>query len=144
MVVNFYQNKSAVNVLSKTIVQTATGQCDIKNDCDIYNPTIIAYDLPVLTSNYMYIPDFSRYYFIENITTLNEKTLAISGAVDVLMSFKTDILNGTGIIERNEKNFTKYIQDSKYTVLSYERVQTKQFPNSFPTTGQFILVVAGS
>lgn len=144
MVVNFMQNLSPEIQVTKELSTSKPLQCNLKADCDILNPVLLIFGENITSYNYFSIPDFgNRYYFIDNIFTRNENTLEIIGRIDVLMSFKSDILNATGIIERNEKEYIKYITDSKYTVLNYERIQTKQFPNSFPNNGEFILVVAG-
>ena len=144
MVVNFMQNTSPEIQVNKTVSTPKPIDCALKGNCSILKPVLIIQGELITSYNYFQIPDFgNRYYFIDSIITLNENTLEIKGRIDVLMSFKDDILNSKGIIERNEKEFIKYITDSKYTVLNYERIQTKQFPNSFPNNGEFILVVAG-
>lgn len=144
MVVNFYKNSSAEIVLNKELSSPHNVPVNLKAECSILYPTLIVTGVNFSAYNYVQIPDFNRYYFIDSILTLNQDTAEISCRVDPLMSFKDDILASTGVIERNENQFIKYITDTKYTVLNYERIQTKIFPNSFPTNGQFILVVAGS
>lgn len=145
MVINLMKNSSPEIMLNKTVSTSKSVNAVLKNDCSILYPVLILKDVSIGDCNYFQIPDFgNRYYYIDNIITREANILEISGRIDVLMSFKTDILASTGIIERNENEFIKYITDSKYTVLNYERVQTKKFPNKFPDNGQFILVVAGS
>lgn len=143
MVVTFYSNNSPEIMLNKTLSTPKQINVSLKADCSIINPVLIVTGVDY-TYNYVYIPMFNRYYFIDSVITLNQNTTEIGCRVDPLMSFKNDILAATGIVERNENQFIKYITDNKYTVLNYERIQTKVFPNSFPTNGQFILVVAGS
>lgn len=144
MLVNFMVTNSPEIQVVKTVSSTQPIQCALKAQCDILHPTLIVNGVNITSFNYMQIPDFNnRYYFIERITTRNENTFEVEGRIDVLMSYQNDILAATGIIERNEKEFIKYITDSKYTILNYERVQTKQFPNAFPNNGEFILVVTG-
>lgn len=146
MVVNLMVNTSPEIVIDKVVSMTKQVDCALKANCDMFHPTLVIYDtIDVTAFNYFQIPDFGRYYYIDSpLTTHNENTFEITGNVDVLMSFKQDIRNASAVIDRNENEFIKYITDSKYTVLNYERVQTKVFPNSFPADGQFILVVAGS
>lgn len=146
MLVNFMINKSPEIQVNKTVSATQPVDCQLKENCDMINPTFIVYGVDITSFNYFQVPDFgNRYYFVvPPLMTRNENTFEVTGQVDVLMSFKEDILNANGIIERNENEFMKYITDSKYTVLNYERIQTKLFPNSFPTNGEFVLIVAGS
>lgn len=144
MVVKFMQNLSPEIKVVKELSTSKSIECALKANCSVLQPVLIIQGEPITNYNYFTMPDFgNRYYFIDSIVTLNQNTLEITGRIDVLMSFQTDILNATGIIERNEKQYIKYITDAKYTVLNYERIQTKQFPNSFPNNGEFILIVAG-
>lgn len=145
MVVNFMKNSSPSNYLTKQVSTSKQVQCDIKGNCSILSPILIVQDLGITTSNYCQIPDFgNRYYFVTDIITLNEATLEVRLSVDVLMSYKTDILASKAIISRNQNMYNRYVPDPKFTVLSYERIQTKQFPNKFPDNGKFVLIVAGS
>lgn len=49
-------------------------------------------DLNLFSYNYVYIQDFNRYYFITDIISENTYLWRINCKVDVLMSFKTQIL----------------------------------------------------
>lgn len=144
MVVQLMQTSSPPNQLNKVVSSTKQYDVVLKGQVDVLRPVIIVTESGVLGYNYMYVPDFGRYYFLGTPTTRNEGTVEIECKVDPLMSWKSDILTWDAVIERNENIFMKYITDSKYTVLNYERIQTKTFPNSFPNTGEFVLVVAGS
>lgn len=145
MVVNFMVNSSPKIQVNKAVSSTQPIDCALKENCNILTPTLIVVGVNISAYNYFQIADFGgRYYYIDKVETRNQNTTEVTGEIDPLMSFKADILASRAVIERNEKLFTKYISDSKYTVLNYERIQTKAFPNSFPTNGEFILVVAGS
>lgn len=145
MVVQFMKNSSPENYVTKTVSTSKSLDCNLKQDCSILYPKLIVYDLGITTCNYALIPDFgNRYYFVTDMKTLNEKTLEVHLAVDVLMTYKTAILASEAIIARNQNMYNRYITDNKFTTLSYERIQTKQFPNSFPKNGKFVLIVAGS
>lgn len=145
MVVNFMQNLSSAITVSKTVSSTKPIDCALKGNCNVMKPSLVVVGENISAYNYFQIPEFgNRYYYISEIITRNENTFEVSGEVDVLMSFSTAIRNADAVIDRNENQYIKYIQDSQYTVLSYERIQTKKFPNSFPNNGEFVLVVAGS
>lgn len=145
MVVQFMKNSSPDNYVNKTVSVSKLIDCTLKQECSILYPTLIVNNLGITTCNYALIPDFgNRYYYISDIITLNENTLEVHLTIDVLMTYKTDILTSEAIIARNQNMYNRYITDNKFTVLSYERIQTKQFPNEFPTNGKFVLIVAGS
>lgn len=142
MDVNFYKNKSDKKYLDKNIELIATTNCIFKDDTTVKNPTLILSNINGLTqSNYLYIEDFDRYYYIDNIT-YSQQRYYIECSCDVLMSFSDDIKNCTAIIERQENEYNLYLNDEEYKVYQYPRVQTKRFANGFDTNS-FILAIAG-
>lgn len=144
MLVNFMKNSSAEIVVNKTVSTSKSLDCNLKMESSVFQPRLIVNGVSIAEFNYMQIPDLgNRYYYIDEVITHNQGVLEVVGRVDVLMSFSSDILASSAVIERNENVFSKYVSDSRYTILNYERIQTKLFPNSFPNNGQFILVVAG-
>lgn len=64
--------------------------------------------------NYVYIPDFNRYYFINDIT-YNIGVWLISCNVDVLASFKEDITASSQYVLRSSSNYNANIMDNFYT-----------------------------
>lgn len=75
---------------AETVDVQSTGQ-DVMSE----NP----YAIP--EHNYIYIPKFKRYYFVDNITSVRKGLWRISMSVDVLMSFRDKINNLTGIVKRS-------------------------------------------
>lgn len=145
MVVNFMKNSSPQNQVTKQVSSTQPVDCALKQDCSILRPVFIVNGVNITSFNYAQVADFGgRYYFITDIITLNENTLEVHMLVDPLMSFAADIKASKAIIARNTNMYNRYIVDDKFTILNYERIQTKQFPNSFPNNGNFVLIVAGS
>lgn len=61
--------------------------------------------------NYAYIPEFHRYYFVNDIAVGTNRLYAVSMKVDVLMSFKRNILELDAMIDRNEFDFDEAIDD---------------------------------
>ena len=71
----------------------------------------------VLSSNYVYIPDFNRYYFINDITSVRQNLWRLTLHVDVLMSYKKEIGNTKAFVSRNEFDFNPDIDDN---LISYK------------------------
>lgn len=143
MTVNFYKNSSPNNYVNKATSATDNLECELKENCNISNPTIEVLGTNALNANYMYIPLFSRYYFITDITTTIYNTLIITGHVDVLMSFQSSLLNSQGIIERQQQSYNAYLHDYLVPIIAYPRVQTKKFTNGFSKNPTYILILSG-
>lgn len=65
-------------------------------DCYLKTPTSVERPEIILTvfvpgARYAWIPDFNRYYFIENITAIHNERFSYLLSVDVLGSYSTDI-----------------------------------------------------
>ena len=92
MEVVFYYNASDDRVINKTLVVGTTFQGVPRDEVSIMSPTIRFENQEVLRFNYAYIPELQRYYTITNVTAYREGIWDVSFAVDVLMSFRGDIL----------------------------------------------------
>lgn len=65
-----------------------------------------------LQANYAYIPTFNRYYYITDIISVRNNLWEIQMSVDVLMSYKEDILSTSCMISRNEFEYNNFLVDS--------------------------------
>lgn len=65
----------------------------------------------VLAANYAYIPEFNRYYFINDIISVRKNIWQLVMNVDVLMSYKDHILKLDAFVTRNEFNFNPLVKD---------------------------------
>lgn len=107
------------NKLEKTFNIRANVECEIFSPCDVVRPILKMSTESILNSdNYIYIPDFNRYYFKSNTTKSGEIT-TLSLICDVLMSFKEDIKNCPLIAERSSNIFNSYLKDNDRNFLSY-------------------------
>lgn len=140
-------NNSASNVAEKdfTTIDTLTGT--LRNETSVTNPTIrIEADVNTIAeSNYFYIPQFHRYYFMKDIRSIRNGLVEISGHCDVLTTaYKLGNLNDCmGITKKQQTKWNLYINDGSFKVYQNPIVTTELFPNGF-TTFQYVLAVAGS
>lgn len=147
----FYKNSSEYNRVDKTgylqIVTTVVGA--FRDECSIIEPIIdIEYnDIP--TFNYAYIPILNRYYFINNITSINKNLWELECEVDVLMTYKDAIFRTSAFIDRNEKEYNRNIIDKKRVVeqgilITVDEVKNNWFitPIIEPET-KFLFVLSG-
>ena len=77
----------------------------------------------VLSANYAYIPEFNRYYFINDIISIRQNLWQISLSVDVLMSYKNQILETKAFVARNQNEFNKDIIDNECVLTDKEEVE---------------------
>ena len=117
----------------------------LKQPCDILNPVfILEYDSNLMTANYVYCPDFSRYYFITDITLLPGKRAELSCAVDVLMSYASQIAAIRCVVSRQENSNLTLIPDSSIMTKNYNPVYIYNFSSGFDVAfGSYVLQVIG-
>ena len=98
--------------LNKALTAIKTIAVLLKYDTDIMHPVIEldAANLPP-TANYCYIAAFGRYYYINQQGIKVGRDLTLTLSVDVLMSFKTQILASTVVAARSSKFCNRYLSD---------------------------------
>lgn len=129
-----------------TLVDTYLN-ADIVGDMSIQSP-IISLQLDsftdVINFNYIYIPELRRYYYVENSTIREDGFVQIQCRVDVLKSFKTDILASTQYVERQENKCSYQVPDNGYTIKSNRNLTIKNFGNPIIVPNDvFILTTFG-
>lgn len=92
----------------------------------------------VAKANYMYVPDFLRYYFITEIVAGNGNILYVTGKVDVLMSYKQTIKNLTTYIERQEKIWSPFMIDEQTPTRTERIITVKKIGNIGNPSGSYI------
>lgn len=125
MRIQFYNNHSGVNIINKNLeVVGEEINFTLKEDTNILNPVLklAGYN----GGNYCYIPDFNRYYFIDNYNLNSQGIYELFLSVDVLATYKEDLLNGKLLIKSDESGI-KYLDN-------------KEEYNNLYTTDQFLLL----
>lgn len=144
MNITLYRNSSESNKVNKTITQILSVDGSLKDETSILNPTFIVNNVGVINANYCYIPQFNRYYFITDITSYRNNLWQISCKVDVLMTYKSQILENTATLSRQENLHNLYLKDdlSKFesdTFTLYQDFPTQNFNGS----GDFLILTTG-
>lgn len=117
MEIIFYNNTSTKNTLTKNIVERFSVSGVLRDSSSITDPTIlIDKNSDLINVNYCYIPEFGRYYFMQDIESVKNNLWMVSLHVDVLMSFRSDILKTTGIVARQENNYNSKLVDTLHPV----------------------------
>lgn len=145
--VKLCHNSSPVEKIGKTIDAGTSYDCVLKADTSVLTPTIILCDTGVNLKgyNYMYIADFGRYYFIDDIVTKNNDVWEVSGHVDVLETYKNQLLDNQCVVKRQQNRYNTYLNDPEWKVYANENVVAYKFATTpFSKTLKFVLAVAGS
>lgn len=144
MQIKLQRNNSDDRRLTKDVTDLLTVEGYLREGSSIIDPVII-FDGDVSTfskCNYMDIPTFGRKYFVRNIESIRTNTFRITAHVDVLSTYKPEILENTAIVRRQENQWNLYLDDGSFKVYNNPFVITKPFPSGF-SNPSFILAVAG-
>lgn len=138
------------NKIGKSIDDIMSISGTLKNGTSVIDPVILidsgeVTDDSIFLANYCTIPKFGRKYFINDIKSIRTGLIELSMHVDVLETYKNEILDLNAIIRRTSDSdyFNLYLDDGVFNVYQNPNIVTKSFPSGF--SGQsIILAVAGS
>lgn len=139
---------SKVSDPNNKLTKTATGgqvfSVNLKDETSVIDPVLIVNTSTNISGyNYLYIAEFSRYYFVKNIKSIRNNLWEIEAHVDVLMSHQTQIKTISGIVERSTTLYNTYMNDS-IPLKARPLVTTRAFPTSFrKNDASIVLIVAG-
>ena len=128
------KNLTSMNVFSGTL----------REETSIISPVVLMELENPSSYNYAYIPEFGRYYFINDIVSVRKGLWRISMQVDVLESFKNYILD-LGVILSDSENTgaENYLSSDVWKTKVKEKTDIINFPSGLSETGHFILITAG-
>ena len=148
MNITLYKTKSANNVINKKLVSEKNlgNNCILADNTSVTSPVVIIGGIKSLDTisdyNYAYIPQCHRYYYINDIIALSGGRVKLILSVDVLMSFKTDILNSTQLVTRQKNKGKMYLANADWTVDGRTYLRSQYFSeNHFaPQNDSFVLI----
>ncbi len=146
MEIRFYKTKDDKNVVNKTLTNELQVSGIARDVVDLYSPEILL-NQDVSGYNYMYIPQFNKYYFVNGCTIVRTGLYQIKNVEeDVLMSLKNQFLHVRAIIDKTAKTSLgdEYINDGSFVTSSKTIDQVYNFANGFNDTPDFILLTAGA
>ncbi len=115
MTITLYKSGSERNILNRsmTVVKSATA-INATEVVNIETPDILINADPTLIgTDYAYIDNFSRYYFINSFEILNGNQYLLHLESDPLMSFKGGILSSPCIAKRSTSKINPDIEDNQ-------------------------------
>lgn len=151
MIIHVYLNESSDNTINKKLVESfrtdlKTKPKDLGNSMIkvLISYTNLSEGRIVHKSNYCYIEELERCYFITDIKLLNNGIAELTARLDVLETFKDLILNSNAIINNAENyNPNYYLQADSFVSSCRNKTEVIQFDKGLLDNGEFILVTAG-
>lgn len=145
MNVIFYYNASDDRVINKTLVGGEQFVGVPRADIDIMTPIIRFENDGILQYNYAYIPELQRYYVVNSINSFREGVWDVTMSVDVLMSFRGDIMALPVIVDKQSmaENGDEYIDDGSLVTDNVMFTRVHQFSGGFNNYPEYILITAG-
>lgn len=142
MKITLYSTNSSNNSINKILSNETDVEIKLKDNTIISKPDILLYlETDIYKYNYCYIPAFKRYYFIDNISIQRQNLFLLSLKVDVLESYKNDILKAKAYITQSTSNNPYYNDD--YDVLITKECDIYKSDKTNEITNTLILVTIG-
>lgn len=143
MYINLYRNSSPANYVDKQITEIISLEGILREPTSIIDPVVTIQKDSPMGFNYVHIPIFNRYYFVTGISSENNNLVAVAMHVDVLMTYKIEIMQMEAIIKRQENMYNTYLDDGIYKAYQNTKHKIIKFPNGF-TDFSYILALAGN
>lgn len=117
MNIKLYQfaKKSNSTLQPGETVQSYDSECNLKDASSMQAPKITFQQgfTTAPSTNYCYIPDFHRYYFITD-WTYNPPVWEATLSEDVLATFKGEIMNDTEYVVRAQTAYNEFLEDDMF------------------------------
>ena len=140
MNVNFYSFSKRKNSTKQPTGDGTTVSCYLKAPCSIKSPELVIYG-DVFNYDYAYIPDFGRYYFVNDVVSESKGLTRYILEEDSMASNKTAIGSTVARIAFASTGYDKYIPDPRIGVSSEIHVYTQTISSGLGN-GMNVLTVA--
>lgn len=138
-----YQFKDEPNNVFKTLYNRQEIEIQVKNALEVHDPTIVLSGSLPNTFNYMYIPDFKRFYYTGEVVKGNNDIYTLQLHCDYGKTWAENIQTSYGIVTRNQQLYNRYLPDESYKTEVRTTTQVKNFPYGFNDSSEFILMTCG-
>lgn len=140
MKVNFYNTQSNENVINKKLKLISSRDIVFRMAINEKTPMLILHRSTIDGVNYVGIPGFKRYYYIEHVEPYNNVLSRIYLNTDLLMTYQDEIINNQVLITATEK--PSYLSNALPT--SRELINDKYMSNvTLPNGTTKILTTIG-
>ena len=137
-----YNYKGQPNTINKALTPLGTINVALRPELDVHNPTLKIQMPPNMYGfNYVYIEDFGKYYFVDNVRYIGGQMYLLTLSLDVLQTYKDVILQSTAlIVESDNANRDLSVNSNVFNV--FPKTDILHFPTSklFDKEGSIIMV----
>lgn len=143
MEIIFYKFSKRKNSTKQAFNGVSYKHGTLKDFCSITKPVILVDMGKIPDYNYAYITEFKRYYYITNVVVESGTMCRVYMAVDVLASYKDDILKADVFVQRWSRSDVIDIMDGQCVARANpeQRIETGVLP--IDSDGHFVLGVTG-
>ena len=128
----FYKYAATPNRIDKSSFLTEISiinNISLKDNTDLMQPVFyLKTDPTVYNANYLFCSYTQRYYYINQITAVTGGRLAISCSIDVLYTYRDEILNSTAWIEISSDTATPDYMRQDYPFTARQLIKGIDFP----------------
>lgn len=121
----------------------------LKVPSSIESPTLEIHDANIANYNYLYIPNYNRYYFITDRESIAKDTYIVTCRVDALASFKAELLNQNVFAEYASYGYSPWLVDPRVqanglvtTELVSDTLEIFNVTGGTPDTFEYCRVIA--
>lgn len=145
MEIKLLTNNSELYELNKNLSNEQSFECVLKKPTSVTEPILLlTIESNPSQYNYCYIPEFKRYYYINDIISFRNNFWEIHCRVDVLMSFKDSILSSYAILDESTKTgVNNYLSNDVWNSMVKDKTTIIQFQKGLSENGEYILITAG-
>lgn len=142
MTLHLYKTTSDPNVLNKDLQQINSVQGTLKDDTGVINPSfkLTKNVVGVESVNYLHWEDTDRYYFCKPIYEVGGMCTLVC-SVDLLMTYKSQLLQLDAVVLRSENKRNAYLVDSEITVQNRTRYRNFKFPLGLTTDTMYLITI---
>lgn len=144
MDLTLYVNSSERESIHKSLSNSTVFSGVLRGESSVINPVFTIEHNNPTGFNYCYIPEFGRYYYITDITSVRYKMWRIECSVDVLMSFRESILALEVVISDNTGGDNEtYVSGKPWVTTVKTKTDVIMFPSGLLDSGEYILITSG-
>lgn len=144
MEILLYYNSSSDNTINKTLNNETILNGSLRDSSNVINPEIMLVAESINTFNYLYIPEFNRFYYIKEVTSYRTNLWIVKCQIDVLYTYAPHILNLQCIIDSTEGYMgDNYLNSESWVTKVKAKTDIINFPNGLLNNGEYILLTSG-